>query len=259
MAHYPGHYDEAPPSTTDWAATNPNYKARTRLPTNLPTLPSTVVYQPSRPRVPDRIDRLEQGFIRGPKKDASGRLVYPAIPAGPLLPGASWEQVPGGYVYVPPSATTSGTNGNMSGVNTDFSKITNADQQKRQEFRTNYMMGLGPLQEGIRQARVGGTQSSDLLRSQLAQTAIGGFGGISGGAEQQVLDAARGKEGQYIEQKANLYADYISNLLGVDKQTADAIAKEAVKRASKLAGAEKAYLQRVADELLASYKGLGGN
>lgn len=253
MPHYPGHRDD-----------NVTYGSNPVVPAQryvVPPRSASSVWSATQPRNAATAAMFER--LRNPQKNASGRTVYPAIPAGPLMAGASWEQVPGGYVYVPPSATTSSattssaTGGGMGRVNTNFNKITNADQQQRQSLRTQYMMGLSPLQEGIRQARVAGTQSSDLLRSQLAQTAIGGFGGISGAAEQRVLDAARGQEGGFIRDKADLRSDYLAGLLGVDKQTADAISAEAVKRAAKLAAAEKDYLMKEAQRLVAQYEKLG--
>jgi hypothetical protein len=262
MPHYPGHRDDAPPSTTDWAATNPNYNARTRLPRNTATatLPASNPYSIGRTRsyVDAYLNNVE---AKGRQGYANALNTVPAYQSY-VANGFKYQWNPTRQAFevagiAGPATTSSATGGGMGGVNTNFNKITNADQQQRQSLRTQYMMGLSPIQEGIRQARVGGTQSSDLLRSQMAQTAIGGFGGISGAAEQRVLDAARGQEGGFIRDRADLRSDYLAGLLGVDKKTADAISAEAIKRAAKLAAAEKDYLMKEAQRLVAQYEKLG--
>ena len=240
---HPGYQDEAPPSSTDVYATNPNYNARTRLPPNVtPKLPSAVVYQPA--TTPTAASTPAESYwkwastpqyVNGPYGSSIRQNFVDKGMVYRWNPRSGRYEVTSVQTQTPPANSSGG--GSTGGKVDPYAKMKRDAEQSRLAARTDYMQKLNPIQENARLARVNQAESTEMLSSNLAQSAIGGFGGISEGAKQYVGDQYRMQEAQQIAKIISSHADYLTTRLKISRDEAFAIAKEAVKRAD--AGAAK--------------------
>lgn len=218
MAHVPGHIDDTarrPGETEEQYRSRlarRNQSRRTGYMTN--TMPATsnvgATGTPSyRPDIQQAIQNA---------KNAERRAAAATQPRGPVAPG--------------------------TGISGAYDALYRNADERRLAARTDYLMKLAPMQERIRQARVAGAEGLTDIGNVIARSSIGGFGGISEAAKQNVLDTARASEAGISLEKKALRSEYISDLLGIDKELADKVVAEAIRRAGVAAGKTKAAILR---------------